>query len=144
MLALLLLAAAGSTAPMVEQTDLQPVVKAAEGVTFRELIGRTASGSAKTAQASVALFHLDAGRASAWSHNKVGEESFFVLAGHGTVWTGSRPQDVEPGSFIVIPPDVVRSVRASKGEALEFYALTTPGWSAEDDVHVGAPVGAPD
>src|SRR5271168_3534607 len=99
MLALLFLAVTASSAPVVGQTEMLPIIKATKGDTFRELIGRTGSGSAQTAQASVALFHLDAGSASPWSHNKVGEESFFVLAGHGTVWTGSRSQDVGPGSF---------------------------------------------
>lgn len=143
MFSLFLSVAAAAALPGVQQTDSVPMVKAADGVTFRELIGRGASGSARTDQSSVALFHLDPGKASPWSHNKAGEESFFVLSGHGTVWTGNHAQPVQPGSFIVIPPDFVRSIRASAGEPLEFYALTTPAWSAEDDVHVPAPAGAP-
>ncbi|WP_295686268.1 cupin domain-containing protein [uncultured Nevskia sp.] len=91
----------------------------------------------------MALFRLEPGRASAWSHNKVGEESFFILKGKGEVWTGNQAHAVRPGSFILIPPSVVRSIRASKGEALEFYAVTTPAWSSDDDVLVQAPEGAP-
>lgn len=106
-------------------------------------MGRSATKDARTDQASVALFQLSPGAASAWSHNKVGEESFFVLKGHGEVWTGNHSQPVRPGSFILIPPGVARSIRASKGEVLEFYAITTPAWSMEDDVHVPAPEGAP-
>ncbi|WP_201313216.1 hypothetical protein [Dyella sp. EPa41] len=41
------------------------------------------------------------------------------------------------------PHAVVRSIRASKGETLKFYAITTPAWSKEDDVLVPAPGGAP-
>ncbi len=33
--------------------------------------------------------------------------------------------------------------RASSTEALEFYAITTPAWSSDDDVHTDAPRGAP-
>jgi mannose-6-phosphate isomerase-like protein (cupin superfamily) len=113
------------------------------GVLLKELTGRTSVPGARSTQASVAFFHLEPGRASAWSYNKVGEESFFVLKGHGTVWTGGRSQGVRPGSFILIPASTVRSIRASSNEALEFYAITTPAWSSDDDVHTSAPVGAP-
>lgn len=123
----------------VTETADVPVVPIAEGVTVRELIGRTSAGSARTTQASIALFHLDPGKASAWSHNKVGEESFLVLKGTGTVWIGNTSQPVRAGSFIVIPADHIRSIRASAKEPLEFYALTTPAWSKEDDVLAPAP-----
>lgn len=129
---------------MVAQTQDVVVMQAAKGVTFQELIGRGKAGSSRTGQLSVALFKLAPGAASPWSHNKVGEESFLVLSGHGTVWIGSHPQAVRPGSYIVIPPEQVRSIRAGKEEALSFYALTTPAWSADDDVHVEHPAGAPE
>ncbi|MEO6002260.1 MAG: cupin domain-containing protein [Opitutus sp.] len=141
-LALVPIAACGESPQAVHPDDL-PLITVSPGVELKELIGRSAVKAAKTEQASVALFHLAPGRASAWSHNKVGEESFFVLKGHGEVWTGSRAQAVRPGSFILIPAGVVRSIRASKTEGLEFYAITTPAWSQEDDVLVAAPEGAP-
>jgi mannose-6-phosphate isomerase-like protein (cupin superfamily) len=120
-----------------------PLITVSPGVELRELIGRSAIRGAKTDQASVALFHLNVGRASAWSYNKVGEESFLVLKGHGEVWMGNRAYVVRPGSFILVPPSVVRSVRASRGEALEFYAITTPAWTSADDVLTTAPAGVP-
>jgi mannose-6-phosphate isomerase-like protein (cupin superfamily) len=120
-----------------------PRITVSPGVELKELIGRSGTRGAKTDQASVALFHLSAGRASAWSYNKVGEESFLVLKGHGEVWMGNRAQAVRPGSFILVLPSVVRSVRASRGEALEFYAITTPAWTSADDVLTTAPAGAP-
>lgn len=145
---LLSLAAVSATAaePVdipVLHPDTLPWVTVSPGVRLKELTGRVAPPGARSAQASVALFQLDAGRASAWSHNKHGEESFFVLAGHGEVWTDGRAQPVGPGSYILIPPQVVRSIRASRGEALEYYAITTPAWSQDDDVLVAAPHGAP-
>jgi mannose-6-phosphate isomerase-like protein (cupin superfamily) len=123
--------------------DDTPVITVSPGVVLRELIGRSGKPGAKTDQASVALFHLDAGRASAWSYNKVGEESFLVLKGRGEVWMGNRAHAVRAGSFILVSPSVVRSVRASQGEALEFYAITTPAWTSADDVLTTAPAGAP-
>jgi mannose-6-phosphate isomerase-like protein (cupin superfamily) len=120
-----------------------PLITVSPGVELKELIGRSGTRGSKTDQASVALFHLNVGRASAWSYNKVGEESFLVLSGHGEVWMGNRAHAVRPGSFILVLPGVVRSVRASKGEALEFYAITTPAWTSADDVLTTAPAGAP-
>ena len=129
--------------PEARQLEQVPAVVVSPGVILKELTGRGASGSAKTDKTSVAHFHLEPGCASAWSYNKVGEESFFILMGHGEVWTGNQAQAVQPGSFILVPAGVVRSVRASKGEALEFYAVTAPAWSREDDVLTNAPTGAP-
>jgi mannose-6-phosphate isomerase-like protein (cupin superfamily) len=127
----------------VSHPDDIPSITVSPGVQLQELTGRSALPGARTDQGSVAYFRLEPGRASAWSHNKVGEESFFVLKGHGEVWTGNKAHAVRPGSFILIPPSVVRSIRASKGEALEFYAITTPAWTSDDDVLTSAPAGAP-
>ena len=129
--------------PEVRQLEQVPAVTVSPGVILRELTGRGASGTARSDKNSVAHFHLEPGCASAWSYNKVGEESFFILAGRGEIWTGNQAQAVQPGSFILVPASVVRSVRASKGEALEFYAVTAPAWSREDDVLTNAPTGAP-
>lgn len=129
--------------PLVARLDEIQAISVSDGVTLRELTGRKATGTSQTQQSSVAHFRLEPGRASAWSHNKVGEESFFVLSGSGAVWIGAHPQPVTAGSFIVIPAEFVRSVRASETEALEYFALTTPAWTVEDDVHVRAPEGAP-
>ncbi len=130
-------------APEVGELERVPAVVVSPGVILKELTGRSASGSARSDKTSVAHFHLEPGCASAWSYNKVGEESFFILKGHGEVWTGAQAQAVQPGSFILVPAGVVRSVRASKGEALEFYAVTAPAWSREDDALTSAPTGTP-
>jgi mannose-6-phosphate isomerase-like protein (cupin superfamily) len=136
----LVMNAHGQDAP---HPDDIPVIAVSPGVVLKELIGRSGKPGAKTDQASVALFHLDAGRASPWSYNKVGEESFLILKGSGEVWMGNRAHAVRAGSFILVSPSVVRSVRASKGAALEFYAITTPAWTSADDVLTAAPAGAP-
>jgi mannose-6-phosphate isomerase-like protein (cupin superfamily) len=136
----LVMNAHGQDAP---HPDDVPLLMVSPGVELKELIGRGGKPGAKTDQASVALFHLNAGCASAWSYNKMAEESFLVLRGHGKVWVGNRAHAVRPGSFILVPPGVVRSVRAGKGTALEFYAITTPAWTSADDVLTTAPAGAP-
>jgi mannose-6-phosphate isomerase-like protein (cupin superfamily) len=142
LLAIVATVAVAQTAPVLHP-DYIAATTVSPGVLLKELTGRTSVPGARSTQASVAFFHLEPGRASAWSYNKLGEESFFVLKGHGSVWTGSQSQPVKPGSFILIPASTVRSIRASSTEALEFYAITTPAWSSDDDVHTNAPRGAP-
>jgi mannose-6-phosphate isomerase-like protein (cupin superfamily) len=142
LLALVPTLAIAQDAPVLRPDDIATTT-VSPGVLLKELTGRSSAPGARSTQASVAFFHLEPGRASAWSYNKVGEESFFVLKGHGVVWTGNKSQPVRPGSFILIPASTVRSIRASATEALEFYAITTPAWSSDDDVHTGAPPGAP-
>ena len=134
--------AAAETATVRHPDELPPIA-VSPGVILKELTGRSATGPMKSDRCSVAYFVLEPGRASAWSFNKVGEESFFILNGHGEVWTGGEAHAVRPGSFILVPATVVRSVRASQGETLEFYAVTAPAWSSDDDVITTAPVGAP-
>jgi mannose-6-phosphate isomerase-like protein (cupin superfamily) len=124
-------------------SDSIPAVIVSPGVVLKELIGVTPGTVTKTDQLSVALFHLEPGRASAWSYTKSGQESFLVLKGRGDVWVGNQRHAVRPGSFILVPAGAIRSVRASRGEALDFYALTTPAWTVVDDVLTAAPEGAP-
>jgi mannose-6-phosphate isomerase-like protein (cupin superfamily) len=136
------LLAPAEPATVLHPDELAPIT-VSPGVILKELTGRSAPPGAKSGRCSVAYFVLEPGRASAWSYNQVGEESFFILKGHGEIWTGGEAHPVRPGSFILVPPTVVRSVRASQGEVLEFYAVTAPAWSSDDDVLTTAPVGAP-
>lgn len=134
--------AAQAQDPVVYNASALPPITVSPGVTLKELTGLSATGSAHGDRVSVALFHLEPGHASAWSHNRVGEESFFVLKGNGAVWTGHRWQPVQAGSYVVIPPSNVRSIRADKHASLDFYAITAPAWTQDDDVHSAAPAGA--
>ncbi len=143
LIVLIMVTLGASAEPSVLHPDQLPAITVSPGVTLKELTGRSAPETAKSDLNSVALFHLAAGKASAWSYNKIGEESFFIVKGHGEIWTGNLSQPVKAGSYILVPPSTVRSIRAAKDEALEFYAITAPAWSQEDDVLTSAPEGAP-
>ena len=132
------LAGAADVPPALHPDDLKPI-EVSPGVILKELTGRSAPAAARSDRCSVAFFHLEPGRASAWSYNKVGEESFFVLKGRGEIRTGTHAQPVRAGTYILVPPNVVRSIMAAKDEALEFYAVTAPAWSQADDVLTTAP-----
>lgn len=137
---MLIPAVAPAAAADVGRLQAVPSVTVAPGVTLKELTGRAvADPTARSERTSVAWFHLAPGRASAWSHNRSGEESFFILSGHGAVRTGTGQQPVGPGDFILIPPAVVRSIAAASNESLTFYAVTSPAWSRQDDVLDAAP-----
>jgi predicted cupin superfamily sugar epimerase/mannose-6-phosphate isomerase-like protein (cupin superfamily) len=99
-----------------------------------EIVGRTAS--AHSERVSVAFFRLQPGAASALSYNHEGEEIFIVSSGRGGVLRGTARTPVSRGSVIYVEPSTVRSVKADEREVLEFYAVTAPAWSPEDDVHV--------
>jgi uncharacterized protein len=102
---------------------------------LQEIVGRTAA--AHSERVSVAFFRLQPGAASALSFNHVGEEIFIIAEGHGGVLRGATRTPVSRGSVVYVDPSTVRSVSADQGEVLEFYAVTAPAWSPEDDVHVG-------
>jgi mannose-6-phosphate isomerase-like protein (cupin superfamily) len=141
LLALVPSLALAQTATVHHPDEVQPII-VSPGVLLKELTGRTAQPTVRSDKVSVAYFRLEPGKASAWSYTKVGEESFFVLKGHGEIRTGEQTQALRPGSFIVIQPTVLRSIKASDDEALEFYAVTSPAWSSDDDVLTDAPEGA--
>lgn len=131
---------ATAATPSVHHPDEQPTITVSPGVLLKELTGRTAQPSARSSRVSVAYFVLEPGHASAWSYTRQGEESFFILKGEGEIRTGTTSQAVKAGSFIVIPPKVVRSIKAGS-QGLEFYAVTAPAWSSKDDVITPAPAG---
>ena len=104
---------------------------------LQEIVGRTAKDHSE--RVSVAYFRLQPGAASALSYNHVGEEIFIVTAGHGGIIRGTERIAVASGSVVNVEPSVHRSVRADANEPLEFYAITSPAWSPQDDVHVVQP-----
>ena len=128
--------------PVASHIEDVPAVTVAPGVILKELTGRTATGSDRSEKNSVAFFTLTP---VAPARELQQDRRGIILRPqrHGEVWTGDHAQAVRAGSFILVPPGVVRSVRTSKDEPMEFYAVTSPAWSKEDDVLTNAPTGAP-
>jgi predicted cupin superfamily sugar epimerase/mannose-6-phosphate isomerase-like protein (cupin superfamily) len=108
--------------------------RAAAPLELQEIVGRTAA--AHSDRVSVAFFRLQPGAASALSFNHEGEEIFIITGGHGGVLLDGKRTAVSRGSVVNVAPSTVRSVMADANEVLEFYAVTSPAWSPEDDVHV--------
>ena len=132
-------ATAPATAPLVQQQSELALLEVAAGVELRQLIGPQAPATARTDRGSMTRFRLAPGAASPWSFSRKGEEVFMIIKGTGQVWIGERAQAIGPGSYILVPPGMVRSVQAGTKEALEFYALTMPAWHPDSDVLVADP-----
>lgn len=107
-------------------------IEAGPGMVLRELVGRAAVS--KSERYSVAAFALEKGHGTGTSYNKVSEETFLVLHGHGQVVLEGSPQAVGPGTVVTIPPGVKHSLQAAEAEGLEFYALEAPAFQPEDYV----------
>ena len=123
---------------MVFSGDEIKPVEVLQGMLLRELVGRAAT--AKSEWNSVARFTLEKGHETQTSHNKVSEETFLVIRGHGQVVLGERAEAVGPGSVVAIPPGVSHSARAGADESLEFYAVEAPAYDPADFVVEPAPV----
>ena len=111
---------------------IKPPVEVAPGMFLSELVGRT--GIAGSELQSVAHFTLKKGHSTLTSHNKVSEETFLIVSGHGRVTIKENAQDIGPGSFVMMQPGVSHKVSANADEDLEFYAIESPAYSPEDFV----------
>jgi mannose-6-phosphate isomerase-like protein (cupin superfamily) len=85
---------------------------------------------------SVARFLLQPGKSSGQSFNKVGEEFFLVIAGHGAALVAGAITPVQAGAVVVMRPGVAHSLTAAADSTLEFYAITSPAFSPDDYVPV--------
>jgi predicted cupin superfamily sugar epimerase/mannose-6-phosphate isomerase-like protein (cupin superfamily) len=111
--------------------DRAEIIHGAPGVSFKEVVGRVAA--LKSTRISVASFTVEPGHATPLSATHRGEETFLVVAGDGSMRLGDKIVTVQPGSAVVVPPGMPRSVIAGLGDPLRFYALTAPAWQASDD-----------
>ncbi|MDB5359186.1 MAG: cupin domain protein [Rhodospirillales bacterium] len=108
-------------------------------ISLQELVGRAAADHSE--RVSVALFRFTPGTVARATYDKLGEEIFIVAHGHGEVLRGADIIPVGPGSVIRVPALVIRSLRVTGVEPFEFYAITAPAWTEDDDVEVPSPAG---
>lgn len=72
----------------------------------------------------VARVTFNAGERTFW-HRHHGEQVLYVLSGRGWVQTcGEKPQAIEPGDIVYVPPDERHWHGAQAGRTLEHVALT--------------------
>jgi len=100
------------------------------GIEVRELVGR--AGRHKSNSYSVAYFTIAPGRTSATTYTQEAEETLIVLKGHGWLARGSQSEKISPGSVVVVPPRVSRSVAADSTEDLELVVVSSPAFHSRD------------
>lgn len=108
-------------------------------ISLQELVGRAAPD--RSERMSVALFRFAPGTIARATYDKLGEEIFIVAHGQGEVLRGTEILPVGPGSVVRVPALTIRSLRATGTEPFEFYAVTAPAWTEDDDVEVPSPAG---
>ncbi len=108
-------------------------------ISLQELVGRAAPD--RSERVSIALFHFAPGTVARATYDKLGEEIFIVAQGHGEVLRGTDIIPVGPGSVVRVPALTIRSLRATGTAPFEFYAITAPAWTEDDDVEVPSPAG---
>lgn len=84
---------------------------------------------------SLAMAWVDPGQAT-HPHHLEQREVYLILRGSGTMHIGDESRDVAAGDALVIPPHAPQWIENRGTDVLEFVALVSPPWRAEDDHRV--------
>ncbi len=103
------------------------------GETAYELCGTNAGGSA---QHSVALITLAAGKASRKHYHPQAEESYTILSGSARVTVGEESAELNAGACVVIPPQQIHQITNIGENELRFLAVCAPPWAPDNSVYV--------
>jgi len=63
-------------------------------------------------------------------------EVYFILTGHGLMHIGKEVEPVASGDAVAIPAGQTQWIENAGDETLEFVAIVSPPWRAEDDIRV--------
>ena len=66
-------------------------------------------------------------------YHRAYDETYYVLAGHGTLTLGEAQHALRPGAVVVIPAGVPHALEAAPGDALEFVICGTPALPIDDE-----------
>ena len=84
---------------------------------------------------SLAIAWVDPGTAT-HPHQLAQTEVYYLIRGSGLMHIGDETRAVGPGDTVVIPPHQPQWIENRGSEVLEFAALVSPPWRAEDDRRV--------
>lgn len=84
------------------------------------------------ADVSVARARVEPGATTRWHRLKGTTERYYILSGSGRVEVGDLPaQDVGPGDFVLIPPQVRQRITNHGDEDLLFIAICSPRFTPD-------------
>jgi len=81
---------------------------------------------------SLALAWVDPGQ-STHPHLLKQQEVYLIIRGSGVMHIADETRELHPGDAVVIPPLARQWIANIGTEVLEFVALVSPPWRAEDD-----------
>ena len=84
---------------------------------------------------SLAYASVAAGKAS-YRHLLKQTEIYFILRGTGKIHIDAESRNVVTGDTVVIPAQAQQWIENTGSETLEFLAIVSPPWRAEDDVRL--------
>lgn len=117
----------------IKRSDDVPAFASQHGEVVHELIGNKAGGSSAHSMAQITL---PAGKASRKHYHPVAEESYYILAGRGSVLIDDVVKSVGGGDAIMIPPNAIHQIRndSPTNENLVFIAVCIPAWTPDNSV----------
>lgn len=84
---------------------------------------------------SLAYARVESGKGT-YRHQLKQTEIYFILEGSGRMYIDEESREVGKGDVIVIPAQAKQRIDNTGPETLEFIAIVSPPWRAEDDVKV--------
>ena len=106
---------------------------ALDGCNIRELLHPEKDPA--TLPYSLALARVERGKGT-HRHKLKQTEIYFILEGSGHMHIDKESREVGKGDVIVIPAGAIQWINNTGTETLEFIAIVSPPWRAEDDIRL--------
>lgn len=84
---------------------------------------------------SLAYARVETGKAT-YRHQLKQTEIYFILKGSGRMHIGAESRQVSTWDAVVIPAQAQQWIENTGPDTLEFLAVVSPPWRAEDDVRL--------
>ena len=84
---------------------------------------------------SLAYARVERGKGT-YRHQLKQTEIYFILEGSGRMHIDQESREVGKGDAVVIPARAIQRIDNIGPETLEFIAIVSPPWRAEDDVRL--------
>ena len=120
---------------LISKDQVDNVLQTPTGEVIYELIGR-AEETGGTAGHSLAHVTLPPGKSSEAHYHRESEETYYVLQGRGWMEIDGDEFPLEPGQALLIEPGEVHKISNHGESDLEFLAVCSPPWVAEDSFSV--------
>lgn len=84
---------------------------------------------------SMAYARVEAGKSS-YRHLLKQTEVYFIIKGSGCMHIDAETREVDTGDTVVIPAQAQQWIENTGADTLEFLAIVSPPWRADDDIRL--------